>query len=116
MFDIKIIYCSEYDEIEREGVLIKKLTHNGNDLALIFYPEWIAIDHPPYFEDDDGDIVCEPLLAVRFVFRYVDISHGRLTIYDNEKSKYTGETEDELIEKYGGFGGGFYFNGPTDCT
>jgi len=45
MFDIKITYRGEYDEIEREGVLIKKLTHNSNDLALIFYPEWIVIDH-----------------------------------------------------------------------
>jgi len=100
MLDIKITYCSEYDDIPREGVLVERLKHNGKDVALIFYPEWITRNAPPYFEDDDGDLVCEPIHVTRYLFRYVYPDNKRLTIYPNEKSVCQGKDKNDLVEKY----------------
>lgn len=100
MLDIRITYSSEYDNMPRDGVLVERLEHNGRDVALIFYPEWVARDVPPYFEDDDGDLVCEPIHVIRYLFRYVHVDNKRLTIYPNEKSVCQGEDKNDLVEKY----------------
>lgn len=100
MLDTRITYNSEYDNIPMEGVLVNKFEHNGREVGLIFYREWIARDAPPYFEDEDGDLICEPIHVRRYLFRYVHIDNKRLTIYPGEKSICQGEDKNDLIEKY----------------
>jgi len=106
MLNTRITYTREYDNVPIEGVLIERFTHTNEgygqtkDICLIYYKDWIARDCPPYFEDYDGDLVCEPILFARPMFRYVEASNDRLKIYENEKSIYEAENKVELMDKY----------------
>ena len=37
MINIRITYCREFDGFDSEGVLIKKISYKGKEIALIFY-------------------------------------------------------------------------------
>lgn len=100
MIDTRITYSSGYDNIPREGVLVERLEHDGRDVCLIFYEDWVAREVPPYFEDDDGDMVCACIHIIRYMFRYVYADDERLTIYPNEKAVCPAETKEELPQKY----------------
>ena len=106
MINIRITYCREFDGFDSEGVLVKKISHKGKEIALIFYKDFLGQETSTHFEDDDGDIVYSKVLVEKFVFRYVELKNERLHIYD-EKSCYCGKDEKELIKKYGG---GSYIN------
>lgn len=106
MLNTKITYTREYDNIPIEGVLIRRFTHTNEgygqtkEIALIFYEDWVGRPTEPYFEDDDGDLVCEHVLVTRPLFRYVEVDNYRLQIYEGEKSKYEGENMIDLMDKY----------------
>lgn len=100
MINIRITYCREFDSFDSEGVLVKKISYKGKEIALIFYKDFVGKPTRTYFEDDDGDIVYDNVLVEEFVFRYVELKNKRLHIY-NEKSYYHGKDEKELIKKYG---------------
>lgn len=94
MINTRITYIREYDNVPVEGVLVERFKHTNDfynetkDIALIYYKDWVARPTKPYFEDDDGDLVCEPVHVTRPMFRYVEVSNDRLKIYENEKSIY----------------------------
>lgn len=106
MLNTKITYTREYDNVPIEGVLIRKFTHTNEcygqtkEIALIFYEDWVGKPTEPYFEDDDGDLVCECVLVTRPLFRYVELDNDRLQIYEGEKSKYEAENMIDLMDKY----------------
>lgn len=100
MINIRITYCREFDGFDSEGVLVKKISYKGKEIALIFYKDFVGKPTRTHFEDDDGDLVYEKVLVEEFVFRYVELKNKRLHIY-NEKSYYRGKDEKELIKKYG---------------
>jgi hypothetical protein len=100
MVNIRITYCREFDGFDSEGVLVKKISYKGKEIALIFYKDFVGKPTHTHFEDDDGDIVYDKVLVEEFVFRYVELKNKRLHIY-NEKSYYCGKDEKELIKKYG---------------
>ena len=106
MINTRITYTREYDNVPIEGVLVERFTHTNEDygqtkdICLIYYKDWIARPTGPYFEDDDGDLVCEPVLVTRPMFRYVEATNNRLKIYENEKSIYEAENRVELMDKY----------------
>lgn len=100
MINIRITYCREFDGFDSEGVLVKKISYKGKEIALIFYKDFVGKETGTYFEDDDGDIVYDKVLVEKFVFRYVELKNKRLHIY-NEKSYYCGKDKKELVKKYG---------------
>lgn len=100
MINIRITYCREFDGFDSEGVLIKKISYKGKEIALIFYKDFVGKPTHTHFEDDDGDIVYDKVLVEEFVFRYVELKNKRLHIY-NEKSYYCAKNEKEFIKKYG---------------
>ena len=111
MINTRITYTREYDNVPVEGVLVERFKHTNDfysetkDIALIYYEDWVTRPTKPYFEDDDGDLVCEPVLVTRPMFRYVEVSNDRLKIYENEKSIYEAKSKFELMDKYT----------PSDC-
>lgn len=106
MINTRITYTREYDNVPIEGVLVKRFTHTNDeygqtkDICLIYYNDWIGRDCPPHFKDNDGDLVCDPVLITRPIFRYVEVSNDRLKIYENEKSIYEANNIYELMDKY----------------
>lgn len=101
MINIRITYCREFDGFDSEGVLVKKISYKGKEIALIFYKDFVGKETSSYFEDDDGDIVYEKVLDEKFVFRYVELKNKRLHIYNEKSSYYCAKDENELIKKYG---------------
>ena len=105
MLNIRITYTREYDNVPIEGVLVERFTHTNEgygqtkDIALIFYKDFVG-KPTTYFEGDDGDLVTNPVLVSRPLFRYVDISNDRLKIYESEKSIYEAKNKVELMDKY----------------
>ena len=106
MLNTKIIYNRPYDNFPSEGVLVRRFIHTNEsygqtkEIALIFYEDFISRSTEPYFEDDDGDLVCESILVLRPLFRYVEVSDKNLTICEGEKSKYEAENIVDLMTKY----------------
>ena len=106
MINTRITYTREYDNVPVEGVLVERFKHTNDfynetkDIALIYYKDYVGRQTKPYFEDEDGDLVCEPILISRPIFRYVDVSNDRLKIYKNEKSIYEANNKIELMNKY----------------
>lgn len=96
MINIRVTYCREFDNFDSEGVLVKKISHNGKEVALIFYKDFVTKPSRLY-----GDLVWDNVLDEEFVFRYVELENKRLHVYENEKSCYCGKNENELIKKYG---------------
>lgn len=101
MINIRITYCREFDGFDSEGVLVKKISYKGKEIALIFYKDFVGKETSSYFEDDDGDIVYEKVLVEKFVFRYVELKNKRFHIYNEKSSYYCAKDENELIKKYG---------------
>lgn len=101
MINIRITYCREFDGFDSEGVLVKKISYKGKEIALIFYKDFVGKETGTYFEDDDGDIVYSKVLVEKFVFRYVELKNKRLHIYNEKSSYYCAKDEKELIKKYG---------------
>ena len=104
MINTRITYIRGLDNVPIEGVLVRRFTRtNGGktkDVALIYYNDWVGKRTGHHFEDDDGDVIHDQILAERPVFRYVEVSDDRLKIYENEKSIYEAENMLELMDKY----------------
>lgn len=111
-----ITYTSEYDNIPCEGILLDRFhcSHDGDsmDVALVFYREFMARECGHGFEDDDGDIVYSSVIVRRPVFRYVDVSEGRIEFGcepGSEFSAYCNE-KDAVRGMCGLYGGEFWFD------